>query len=62
MSDNKQMQDGRDRAKVSSEDQYEVAYFAQKHGLSASKAREILEQAGPNRKAADEAAARSKPH
>lgn len=62
MTDNKQTQDGRDRAKVNVEQQYEVGYFAQKHGLSASKARAILEQAGPSRKAADEAAARSKPH
>ena len=62
MSDNKQMQDGRDRSKVNAEEQYEVAYFAQKHGLSAGEARKILEQAGPSRKAADEAASRSKPH
>ena len=62
MTDNKQMRDGRDRAKVNAEEQYEVAYFAQKHGLSASKAREILDRAGPNRKAADEAAMRNKPH
>ena len=62
MSDNKQMQDGRDRAKVNSQEQYEVAYFAQKHGLSTARAREILDQAGPSRKAADEAAQRNKPH
>lgn len=62
MSDNKQMQDGRDRAKVNKEEQYEVAYFAQKHGLSASKAREILDEAGPSREAADAAATRNKPH
>lgn len=62
MSDNKQMRDGRDRSKVNAEEPYEVAYFAQKHGLSASKAREILAKAGPSRKAADEAAMRSKPH
>jgi hypothetical protein len=62
MADNKQMQDGRDRAKVNAEEQYEVAYFAQKHGFSASKAREILERAGPSRKAADAAAMQAKPH
>lgn len=62
MSDNKQAQDGRDRAKVNAEQQYEVAYFAKKHGLTASQARDILDRAGPSRKAADEAAARSKPH
>jgi hypothetical protein len=55
MSDNKQMQDGRDRAKVNSQEQYEVAYFAAKHGLSASQAREIIEKAGSSREAADKA-------
>ena len=62
MADNKQMQDGRDRAKVNAQEQYEVAYFAHKHDLSASQAREILEQAGPSREAADAAASRNKPH
>jgi hypothetical protein len=62
MSDNKMMRDGRDRAKVNSQEQYEVAYFAQKHGLSAVEARKIIEQAGPSREAADEAASRNKPN
>lgn len=62
MSDNKQMQDGRDRAKVNAEEPYEVSYFAQKHGISAEKAREILASSGPSRKAADEAAARHRPN
>ncbi len=62
MSDNKHMQDGRDRAKVNSREPYEVAYFAQKRGLTANEAREILKQSGPNRAAADEAAMRNKPH
>ncbi len=62
MSDNKTMQDGRDRAKVNSQEQYEVAYFAQKHGLSAGEARKIIEEAGPSREAADAAASRSKPN
>ena len=62
MSDNKQMQDGRDRAKVNAEEPYEVSYFAEKHGISAEQARKILASAGSSRKAADEAAARQKPH
>ncbi|HEY9012688.1 MAG TPA: DUF3606 domain-containing protein [Devosia sp.] len=60
MSDNKQMQDGRDRAKVNAEEPYEVGYFAHKHGISAEQARKILANSGPSRKAADEAAARQK--
>ena len=62
MSDNKQIQDGRDRAKVNSQEQYEVAYFAHKHGITAAEAREILKQAGPSREAADKAAAAYKPN
>jgi len=62
MSDNKQMQDGRDRAKVNSQEQYEVAYFAKKHGLSAGEARDILKQAGPSREAADAAASGNRRH
>ena len=42
MSDDKQMRDGRDHAKVDAEEQYEVAYFAGKHGISAARARQIL--------------------
>ena len=62
MVDSKQMQDGRDRAKVNAEEPYEVSYFAQKHGISAEQARKILAEAGPSRKAADEAALRQKPN
>ena len=62
MSDNKQIQDGRDRAKVNSQEQYEVAYFARKHGITAGEARKIIEEAGPSREAADKAAAAYKPN
>lgn len=58
MSDNKQMQDGRDRANA--EEPYEVSYFAEKHGIPAEQARKILASSGASRKAADEAAARKK--
>jgi hypothetical protein len=40
---------------------YEIADFARKHGLSAVKAREILEVAGNSRESADLLANRSKP-
>lgn len=46
-----------DRKLVASEEQYEVSYFAKKHGITAAKAREILERAGPSRRKADELAA-----
>jgi hypothetical protein len=41
--------------------QYDLADFARKHGLSAVKAREILEKAGDSRESADLLAKRSKP-
>lgn len=43
------------------ETQYDLADFARKHGLSAVKAREILERAGDSRESADLLAKRSKP-
>ena len=45
-----------DRKLVASEEQYEVAYFAKKHGISAEKARNILDRAGRSREKADELA------
>ncbi len=39
MADDKRKRDGRDRAKVAADQQYELAYFAQKHGLTADEAR-----------------------
>ncbi len=56
MADNKQMTGAQDRTRVSGEQQYEVAYFAQKHGLTAAQAREIIDLAGNDRARADELA------
>ncbi|MEH6721305.1 MAG: DUF3606 domain-containing protein [Aurantimonas endophytica] len=60
MADDKTKTDGRDRSKVSGSEPYEVSYFAQKHGLSMDKAREIIAAHGPSREDADAAAERSK--
>jgi hypothetical protein len=49
-----------DRAQVSGEEQYEVAYFAQKHGISAAQAREIIDLAGNSREKADAAVERGR--
>jgi hypothetical protein len=43
------------------ERQYDLADFARKHGISAVKAKEILERAGDSRESADLLAKRSKP-
>lgn len=56
MADDKSKQDGRDRAKVSSTEQYEVQHFAEKHGISNDKARDIIKDAGNSREKADAAA------
>jgi len=60
MADDKSKTDGRDRAKVSSSEQYEVQYFADKHGLSTTEARSIIKAAGNSREKADAAASKSK--
>jgi hypothetical protein len=56
MSDNKQNVDGRDRSRVSGSDRYEVRHFAEKHGISADQARELIEQHGNDRETLDRAA------
>ena len=61
MADNKDARDGRDRAKVSASEPYEVEHFAQKHGINQAEARRIIQEAGPNRADADAAAERLGP-
>jgi hypothetical protein len=43
------------------ERQYDLAEFTRRHGISAVKAKEILERAGDSRESADLLAKRSKP-
>lgn len=54
--DDKTKRDGRDSAKVSATEPYEVKYFARKHGLSADEARDIIKAAGSDRKKANKLA------
>ncbi len=58
MSDGKNQQDGRDCAKVSAEEEYELDYFAEKHGLSRDEARDLIDKHGNSREALDAAATR----
>ena len=58
MADDKNQTGGQDRSRVSAEQPYEVAYFAQKHGIDQAKAREIIEKHGPSREACDRAVSR----
>ena len=45
-----------DRKSVAKKQQYEVAYFAQKHRITAADAREILQKSGPSREKANDLA------
>lgn len=54
MADNKDLQDGRDRSKVSASDDYEVSYLAEKYSVSAERVKEAIQQAGPGREAVEE--------
>jgi hypothetical protein len=58
MADDKSKVGAPDRARVSGEEQHEVPYFAQKHGISAAQAREIIQPAGNSREKADAAVER----
>ena len=55
-SDDKSKRGSRDRSRVAAGEQYEVSYFARKHGISAKDARAIIKEAGNDRKAANELA------
>jgi hypothetical protein len=51
-----------DRSEVAAGEQYEVEYFAEKHGLSIDQAKKILRDAGSSHFRADAAAAHLKNH
>ena len=56
MCDDKSNRGAQDRSRVAQEQQYEVSYFARKHGLSPDEAQRIIGEAGPSRDKADAAA------
>lgn len=60
MSDNKTITGGQDRERVSAEQQYELRYFADKHGISADEAKRIIKEAGNSREKADALVGRQK--
>lgn len=60
MADDKSNHGQQDRSRVAAEQQYEVSYFADKHGISLEEARAIIKKAGPSRVDADAAANRKK--
>lgn len=55
MADDKTKQ-GSDRDRVAGGEEYEVRYFAEKHGISVEQAQELIEKHGNRREALDAAA------
>lgn len=49
MADNKNLGDGRDRSRVSSEEKYEIQHIAEKLNVSAEEVRRAIEKVGNNR-------------
>jgi Protein of unknown function (DUF3606) len=47
-----------DRERVAAGQEYEVEYFARKHGISAEQARELIKEHGNNRETLDREAAK----
>ncbi len=54
MADNKNMQDGRDRSRVSGSEKYELQYLAEKLNVSAEEVRRAIEQVGNSREKVEE--------
>lgn len=57
MSDDKANRGEPDRSRVSGEEDYEVEYFAERHGITPDQARELIAKHGSDRAKLDEAAA-----
>lgn len=49
MADNKNVQDGRDRAQIDGNSDYELDYVAQKFNVSREKVKEVIASVGNNR-------------
>ena len=56
MSDDKNDRGGQDRSRVAGDQEYEVRYFADRHGISVEQAQQFIDQHGNSRDKLDEAA------
>ncbi|WP_432709861.1 DUF3606 domain-containing protein [Pedobacter sp.] len=54
MADNKNFQDGRDRSKVSGNEDYELSYLQKKLGVSREQVREAIKAVGNSREKVEE--------
>jgi hypothetical protein len=60
MADDKNNRGEPDRSRVSGSEDYEVSYFAQKHGISAEQARDLISKHGNDRETLDREAGKLK--
>jgi len=60
MSDDKANRGGADRGRVAGGEEYEVEYFARKHGISVAQAEELIREHGNSREKLDAAAGKLK--
>ncbi|WP_285019727.1 DUF3606 domain-containing protein [Novosphingobium sp. fls2-241-R2A-195] len=58
MADDKSQRGEPDRSRVAGDEEYEVDYFAQKHGLTRDQAQELINRHGNNREKLDAEAAK----
>lgn len=59
MADDKTKQQ-QDRSRVAGDEDYEVRYFAEKHGITPEQAQKLIDEVGNSREALDAAAQRMK--
>ncbi|WP_423141761.1 DUF3606 domain-containing protein [Parablastomonas sp. CN1-191] len=57
MPDSKDITSQQDRSRVAGDQDYELSYFAGKHGISLDQARDLIQQHGNDRATLDRAAA-----
>lgn len=58
MSDNTDLRGGQDRSRVAGDQEHEVRYFAEKHGISQDQVRDLIAKHGNSREELEQAAAR----
>ena len=60
MADDKNQRGGGDRSRDAGGEEYEVRYFAERHGISIEQAEQLIAEHGNSREALDEAARQMK--
>jgi hypothetical protein len=62
MADDKSFVGGQDRMRVAAEEEYEVAAFARRHGMTPQEVRDMIERIGNDREALEREAAKLRRH